>query len=134
FVMIGLTLCIFGYRDKVYELIPVGAILIILFGLLTVYPLKRTFSAKPYLVLTDEELIINSPLIKEVSIKREDIKSYDIKEQNFSTTIELILPDEEKYKAQLYCLKQQLNAMIKKEVVYNTIKIGLTHGKKKERN
>src|SRR5699024_12454693 len=65
FINIGLTLCIFGYRDKVYELIPVGAILIILFGLLTVYPLKRTFSAKPYLVLIDKELIINSPLIKE---------------------------------------------------------------------
>lgn len=134
FVMIGLTLCIFGYRDKVYELIPVGAILIILFGLLTVYPLKRTFSAKPYLVLTDKELIINSPLIKEVPIKREDIKSYDIKEQNFSTTIELILPDEEKYKAQLSGLKQQLNAMITMGGVYNTFTIGITQVKKKDRN
>src|SRR5699024_10158737 len=56
------------------------------------------------------------------------------KEQNFSTTIELILPDEEKYKAQLSGLKQQLNAMITMGGVYNTFKIGIIQVKKKDRN
>src|SRR5699024_1909067 len=45
-----------------------------------------------------------------------------------------ILPDEEKYKAQLSGLKQQLNAMITMGGVYNTFTIGITQVKKKDRN
>ena len=37
FVITGLILCIFGYQDEIYELIPVGAFFVLLFGLLSFY-------------------------------------------------------------------------------------------------
>src|SRR5699024_8345492 len=58
---------------------------------------------------------------------------YDIKEQNFITTIHLILPTEENYKAQLSGLKQQLNAIITLRGVYNTFMIGITQFENKDR-
>ena len=134
FVITGLILCIFGYQDEIYELIPVGAFFVLLFGLLSVYLIKRTFTAEPYLIFTDKELIIDSPLINEVPIKREDVGSYEVKHQNFNTTVELILRDEEKYKAQLSGLKQKLNAITTMGGVYNTFTIGINQVKKKDRS
>lgn len=132
-VILGITVCIVGYLYNDYTVIIIGAVLTIFCSWITVYLIKRLFITEPYLTLTDQQLIINSPLIYEIPIKRGDIGSYETKYQNFNTTIELILPDEKKYKAQLSGIKRKLNSIATMGGVYNTFIIGLNQVKKKDR-
>lgn len=134
FVVLGFTVSILGYQDRIYVLVPTGLFFIILFGMLIFYPIKRTFTSSPYIILTDKELIIDSFLIKDLPIKREDVGSYDVKHQNFHTSIELIVPDEKKYKAQLSEGKRILNTMITMGGAHNTFIIGMNQVKKKDRS
>src|SRR5699024_4654760 len=134
FLILAIMICFLGYQEEVYVLIPVSIFLIFLLGPLTFFLLKSIFTTKPYIILTDKELTINSALIKEIPIKREDVGSYVIKRQNFSTTVELILPDEDKYKARMSSVKQKINAAITMGGAYNTFSIGVNQVKKKDRD
>lgn len=134
FVILGILACIVGYHYDNYIVIIIAAVLTVFFIWIAVYLIKRLFIAEPFLTINDQYLTINAPLMKEMPIKREDIGSYEVKHQNFSTSVELIVPDEKTYIAQLSGAKQKLNAIMTAGGAYNTFTIAVNQIKKKDRD
>lgn len=71
FVALGIISCVGGYQEEIYVVIPIGAVLILIFGLGIFFLIKRIFNGKPYLILTDNVLMIHSFFSNEIPIKRE---------------------------------------------------------------
>ncbi len=87
---------------------------------------------KPYLTLTEEELIIQPSSKHPTSIKWIDIEGYNVWEVDFDKFIELLLSDEEKYRARMSSKMRKLNKL--NEVMnLASFAIALGHVKRKDR-
>src|SRR5699024_687992 len=96
--------------------------------------IKRLITAAPYLILTEEELMINPYTEKSIPIKWEDIEGYSIKHVQFNKFIEIILYDEEKYKEQMSNIQQKLNTVRTNESKFSSFAIAYTQIKRKDRD
>ncbi|MGP4040982.1 STM3941 family protein [Gracilibacillus sp. D59] len=98
FIGFGAIICWFALEEGDFFASLIGAFLIMFFTFLIYILIKRLRESKPYLILTDEELIINPSSKHSIPIKWVDIEGYNIREVNFNKFIEIELYDEEKYR------------------------------------
>lgn len=114
-VAVGVLVCYVSFKSGDYFMSFLGGITAVLCTITIPINIIGTIKSEPYLVLTDEELIFYSGIKSSRSIKWEDIAGYRIQNiyYKFSkkTFIEIILYDEEKYKAQMSSLQRKLNVV-----------------------
>ncbi|ASN06077.1 STM3941 family protein [Virgibacillus necropolis] len=111
FIAFGVLVCGAAFNERDFLISGVGAFIALFFGLLTFGILKKMLSPKPYLILTEEELIINASSKKAIPIKWDDIEGYNIQNVHFSKFIEIMLHDEEKYRARMSNTTRKLNKL-----------------------
>lgn len=134
FIVGGIAVCFVAFKDGDYVISLIGLFLAILFSWLIFMMLKRMIADAPYLVLTEEELIINPAAKNSVPIKWTDVEGYKILRVQFNKFIEIILDDEEKYKEQMSKTQQKLNIVGTMGGKYSLFAIAWTQIKRKDRD
>lgn len=134
FVVSGVAVCFIAFKDEEYVMSIIGAGMAIFFIWLLFTLIKRLITAAPYLILTEEELMINPYTEKSIPIKWEDIEGYSIKHVQFNKFIEIILYDEEKYKEQMSNIQQKLNTVGTMGGKFSSFAIAWTQIKRKDRD
>lgn len=94
-----------------YFIGALGVLLTLVFSFATYAGLKRVFLSKPYLILTEEELIIGASSKNAVPLQWEDIIGYDVRSVSFNKLIEIMLDDEGKYRRRMSTLARWNNTM-----------------------
>ncbi|WP_163581062.1 STM3941 family protein [Gracilibacillus saliphilus] len=133
FVVFGSMICwaAFKYEDLFLGLI--GLFLVGLFTFLLYRIIKILKESKPLLILSDEELILNSRSKKPIAVKWVDIKEYEIQEVNLYRYININLYDEEKYLACMYD-NTKLLSKVKKSMKSHPFTIVWGQVKRKDRD
>ncbi|WP_068672209.1 STM3941 family protein [Oceanobacillus sp. Castelsardo] len=111
FTVFGGLICGVAYKEGDFFISSVGAFIALFFGLLILGIFKKILSPKPYLILTEEKLIISASSKNAVPIKWEDIKGYNIQNVHFNKFIEIMLQDEEKYRERMSNTTRKLNKL-----------------------
>lgn len=115
FLVVGVVMCYTSFRSGEYFMSLLGGIIAVFLTLFISLNIIRILKSLPYLVLTDKELIMYPGTKNAAPIKWEDIKGCHIRtihlKYNTLTFIEIILYDEEKYKAQMSSLQRKLNVV-----------------------
>ena len=138
FLAASVVICYSAFIREDYFMSLLGGISVVFLIFFILIFFIRTIKSVPYLTLTDKELITNSGTKKSISIKWEDIAGYQIEnihvKFNKLTFIEIILYDEEKYKAQLSSLQRKLNVIGTMGGDYSRVSIRLAPIKITERD
>src|SRR5699024_9406674 len=134
FLVFGVAVCFAAFKDEVYVISLISAGIATFFTWLLFTLIKRLITAAPYLVLTEEELMINPYTEKSIPIKWEDIEGYSIKHVQFNKFIEIVLYDEEKYKEQMSNIQQKLNTVGTMGGQFSSFAIAWTQIKRKDRD
>lgn len=98
FIAFGALISVAAWIERDYLISVLGICLSVFFAFLCFAVLKRLRKPRPYLVLTDEELIIN-PSKHTIPIKWEDIQSFRKREAHFNKFLEIVLYNEDEYRA-----------------------------------
>lgn len=100
FMILGVSVSIVAFKQADYIFGSMGILFAGFFGLMFYRVMKRLILNEYSLLLTKEQLIINNLHIlnnKLIIIDWDDIKSFELKEYNYSTFLEIVLHNEEKY-------------------------------------
>lgn len=115
FLVVGVVMFYDSFKRGEYFLSLVGGVAAIFLALSIPLMIIRIIKSLPYLVLTDKELIMYPGTKNAIPVKWEDIDGYHIRtihlKYNTLIFIEIILHDEEKYKAQMSGLQRKLNVV-----------------------
>ncbi|TFJ92767.1 STM3941 family protein [Lentibacillus salicampi] len=133
FMAMGAVVGVFAFKEGDFLMSGLGAALAVFFGFLIFMALKTIFGSKPYLILTEEVLIIGASSNNAVPLRWEDIEGYDIRSVGFNKIIEIMLHDEEKYRDRMSKAALWFNKM--NDVMnYRPFNIGWGQVKRKDRN
>src|SRR5690625_7958065 len=119
FIGLGLVVCGAAFNTGYFFASGSGALLVLFFSFMIVVIVKGMLCSKPYLILTEEVLITSALSKNAIPIQWDDIKGYNIRHVNFNRFIEIILYDEEKYRARMSNTMRRLNKV--KEIVDSTL-------------
>lgn len=138
FLVVGGVMCYVSFRRGEYFMSVLGGVTAIFLVFLLPLLLIRTLKSLPFLLLTDEELFINPGAKNSIPIKWEDLEGYQIRtihtKSNTLTFIEIILYDDEKYKAQMSSMQRKLNVVGTMGGRFNLFAIDLNQIKSTERD
>lgn len=133
-VILGIAVFIGSFEVKDYGLGLLGIFITFFFSWLTIFLIKKIIVSEPYLILTEEALMIDAPLKSAIPLKWEDIEWYEVEHMNFNTIIEFVVSDEEKYKEQMSNIRRKLNSITTMGGKYSTFTIAINQVKKKDRH
>lgn len=98
FAAFGIVLCVAAFELGDFVMSGIGALTALLCFFAIFVLVRRLLHSKPYLIITQDELIVGASSKNAIPIQREDIRGYHIFHVHFTKTIEVILYDEEKYR------------------------------------
>lgn len=111
----GVAMCYTAFKNEAYLTSLLGGVMAIFLALLIPLMIFRIIKPIPFVVLTEKELMMNPGAKKPIRIEWEDVEGYRIREfhtqYNTLTFIEIILYDEEKYKAQMSEKQRKFNVI-----------------------
>ena len=113
FIALGVVVCGAAFKTGDFFVSGAGALLVLFFSFMIVVIVKGMLGSKPYLILTEEVLITSALSKNAIPIQWDDIKGYNIRHVNFNRFIEIILYDEEKYRARMSNTMRRLNKVNK---------------------
>ncbi|UTR16858.1 hypothetical protein MM221_10270 [Salipaludibacillus sp. LMS25] len=111
FIALGFLMCIVAFSDGDYVISALGAVTGVFFSFIFPILVKSLLAAKPYLILTKEELITSAATKNPIPIEWKDIRGYNLIKVNGSKIVEIILEDEEKYRHQMTTTTRWLNKL-----------------------
>src|SRR5699024_6075674 len=111
----GIAMCYNTFKNEDYLMRLLGGVIAIFYTISIPYIRKNIIKPVHYLILTEQELIMNPGAKKPIRIKWEDVEGYRIRTVhirfNTLTFIEIVLYDEEKYKKQMTKINRKFNAI-----------------------
>src|SRR5699024_11419673 len=112
---VGFSMCSTAFKNEVYLLFFLGGVIAFFSTISIPVFIKNIIKPVPYLILTEQELIMNPGAKKPIRIKWEDVEGYRIRTFNTRfntlTVIEIVLYVEEKDKKQMTKITRKFNAI-----------------------
>src|SRR5699024_6814153 len=129
---------LYRFKHEDYLMCLLGGVIAIFSTISIPVFINNIIKPLPYLILTEQELIMNPAPQKPIRIKWEDVEGYRIRTFNtrFNTLtfIEIVLYDEEKYKKQMTKINRKFNAIGTMGGNFNLFSIHLEQIKVTERD
>lgn len=138
FLGVGVVMCYVSFTRGEYIMSLIGGFTVLISTISIPVWMIILLKSLPILLLTEEGINVNPESKKSILLKWEDVEGYQIQtirvRLNTLTFIEIILYDEEKYKAQMSSMQRKLNVVGSMNGAYSQFSIFLNQVKRTDRD